>query len=193
LFSKKPKTDPLLSNEALIEGIYQDFKRLMFSIAGRYTDNPADREDIVHGAIERLIKRAADLRTMDRPALASYVSFTVRSSAVDLLRNRKRTEGRDIPLDDADPDILEASALPLDDQLISAERATEMRAVLARLSETDRLLLEGKYFYGCSDQELAQLTGCKPDSVRMKLTRARRRALALLSDQRKEGEDHDKS
>ena len=51
-----------------------------------------------------------------------------------------------------------------------------------RLSEEDRILLEGKYVWGQSDKELAEILHCKPSSIRMKLTRARRRALNNLSE-----------
>ena len=55
------------------------------------------------------------------------------------------------------------------------------------LSEEDRLLLEGKYILGYHDDELATMLGCRKDSVRMKLTRARRRAFQRML---KEGGDY---
>lgn len=42
------------------------------------------------------------------------------------------------------------------------------------------MVLEGRYFLGLTDEELAQLFGCKPGSVRVKLTRARRNALKIM-------------
>ena len=48
------------------------------------------------------------------------------------------------------------------------------------LSENDQLLLEGKYLLGYTDTELASLLKCKVGSIRMKLTRARRKALKLI-------------
>ena len=52
-----------------------------------------------------------------------------------------------------------------------------------RLTEEEQLLLEGKYILGYEDGELAGMLGCKKDSVRMKLTRARRRALRLMLEE----------
>lgn len=52
-----------------------------------------------------------------------------------------------------------------------------------RLPEDDRVLLEGKYILGYSDQELAEEIGCQANSIRVKLTRARRRALAIIQEQ----------
>jgi len=55
-----------------------------------------------------------------------------------------------------------------------------------QLSAKDRLLLEGKYFFDYSDNTLAKLLSCKKSSIRMKLTRARRRIVKLIE---KEGDD----
>lgn len=46
----------------------------------------------------------------------------------------------------------------------------------------ERVLLEGKYLLHRSDAELAEILGCQTDSVRMKLTRARRTALKMLRE-----------
>ena len=43
-------------------------------------------------------------------------------------------------------------------------------------------LLRGKYIEGKSAQELAEMLGCKPDSIRMKMLRARRRAFHILQE-----------
>ena len=51
------------------------------------------------------------------------------------------------------------------------------------MSAEDRALLEGKYILGDSDEMLARTLHCKPSSIRMKLTRARRRALKLLEQE----------
>ena len=61
-----------------------------------------------------------------------------------------------------------------------AERGKRLADALRRLAETDRILLEGKYLLEYSDETLAKQLGCRPASVRAKLTRARRRAFQLL-------------
>ena len=70
----------------------------------------------------------------------------------------------------------------MDEYLMARERSDRLRTIWPRLGEEDRLLLEGKYLRECSDRELAQLLGCRVDSIRMKLTRARRRALKRMTE-----------
>ena len=62
------------------------------------------------------------------------------------------------------------------------EPSLDERIMLAEQKE-DRLLLEGKYILGYTDAELADMLGCKKSSVRMKLTRARRRAFQLMTEE----------
>ena len=58
--------------------------------------------------------------------------------------------------------------------------------VWPRLDENTRWLLEARYILDYSDGELARELGVKPDSVRMALTRARRKARHLMESQHNE-------
>lgn len=49
-----------------------------------------------------------------------------------------------------------------------------------QLDDRSKLLLEGKYILGKSDEELAEELSKKPASVRMALTRARQCAISFL-------------
>ena len=68
----------------------------------------------------------------------------------------------------------------MDDLMILSEENAQLREIWPMLSEDQRFILEGKYILGYSDKELAEQLQCNPSSIRMKLTRARRNALALL-------------
>ena len=70
----------------------------------------------------------------------------------------------------------------LDDLLLHSDSAEQLWGLWAKLSVQDRILLEGKHILELTDEELASILKCKPASVRMKLTRARRRAAKLLSE-----------
>ena len=61
--------------------------------------------------------------------------------------------------------------------LIIDESRGEFHEAFNKLSSKDKDVLVGKYVLGLTDKELAEMNGCKPNSIRMVLTRARRRAL----------------
>ena len=71
--------------------------------------------------------------------------------------------------------------MTMDELLVVAERRAELARAWRELSERDRFLLEGKYFLQLSDSELGDALGCKAESIRMKLTRARRNVVKILA------------
>lgn len=171
-----------LCDQELIEKIYNDHKRLMYSTAKRYVAYKPDQEDIVQTAVEKLMKRASVLRTLKEGSLACYVVFAVKSVAIDFLREKAKQEEYIVDLWDSDAEQIDT----LDDMFITAERLAQMKNVWSLLLEEDQRLLIGKYITGLTDEELSIEFNCKPSSIRMKLTRARRRAFELLSG--KEGQ-----
>lgn len=170
-----------LDDQQYMEGLYHRFKRLMFATAGRYAADPADREDLVQSALVRLVNKLPTLRSLEEGAQASYIVFTVRSVAIDALRKTGR-QLRGVSLEGEEALQVPDEAPTMDEYLMARERSDRLRTIWPRLGEEDRLLLEGKYLRECSDRELAQLLGCRVDSIRMKLTRARRRALRWMTE-----------
>lgn len=170
------------SGQKAVEDIYNRYKRLMFATAGKYAGNPADREDIVQTVLERLVNIFSAPGKPERSISAGYIVCTVRSVSVDLLRKQEREAGRRVYVEDDELADLARTDGTLDDLLFFPGSAERLWAIWPRLPAEDRALLEGKYILGQTDRDLAGILNCKPDSVRMKLTRARRRALKLLSE-----------
>lgn len=158
-------------------GLYERYISYLFFVAGKFTDSQPDREDLVHDALLRLMKNVPVLRTLEPNALAGYLYLTVRSVWMDSRR-------REQPLTE---DILErlASRDPEEANLAKWDVA----ALKEKLPERDWFLLHAKYVTGCSDAEIGGILGCTPGSVRTLLTRARRRAKAILES--KEEKSHE--
>lgn len=171
------------TDQEFIEALYQDFHRLMFSTAQQYTSNVINQEDIVQSAIERLVKKISTIRPMKRGTLASYVTYTVRHTAIDYMRKQGHVSEHNVSLSTFDIDTYAGASPSLDEKAILAEQIGQLQDIWPKLPEEDQILLEGKYIWGHTDEELAAFLKCKPSSIRMKLTRARRRALILLSEQ----------
>jgi RNA polymerase sigma-70 factor (ECF subfamily) len=71
---------------------------------------------------------------------------------------------------------------PLESILISREQAELLAAALEKLPDDEKLLLIGKYILGEDDAALSKQLNCAAGSVRMKLTRARRRAMKIMKE-----------
>lgn len=167
-----------------IGGLYQRYKAFLFKKASLYTNNPHAKEDIVQSAVLRLMRNEDKLRTMDSAAVTAYLALTVRSAALNYLQSEYRDSLDALPLDERlEEDCLSINGniqLTLEEQMLLGHRDNEIRAVIGRLSERDRMALMGKYFLGLDSQTLAELLGVTPGTLRTVLCRARGRALEEL-------------
>ena len=168
---------------ALVADIYERHKGIMYKTALECIGDDSDKSVVVHDAIVRLAEHADTLRRLNDSALAVYVAATVRSVALN--RERRKALERRIIMDVDISEVDDIDSGPTyEERFIEAEahrdRLRYLREALSELSDTDRELLVGKYMSGESDEALARRFGVSPESVRMKLTRARRRAKAII-------------
>lgn len=157
--------------------LYLRYERVMLYTAFKYVQDKKTAEDILQTALERLIYKRNKLRKMEEPALNAYVVGTVRNVALNYL-SREKVEMGLFDRDSADektediPDPLPG----LDEHAISSERLEICRKGLESLPEAERRVLWAKYILELTDEEIAKEFGCKPSSIRMMLTRAKRLA-----------------
>ncbi len=173
IYANVPDTD----DREFMDWLYCEYERLMFATARKYLSTPEDVEDVVHTSLLRMMRKISDLRNFERCILTAYIVSTVRNTSINFLRDQRRQQDRTAALEDAIP----SDALPMDELVELAERREQLSKVWGEISEEDQILLEGKYIAGCTNAELADRLHCKSSSVRMKLTRARQRVLALLT------------
>lgn len=173
LFVESPEDAAFLSD------LYRDYYRLMYATAARYASRQQDKEDIVQDTLVRIVKYISAFRKLDRCTLPSAVVILTRNTAINFAKHQTVVEKHHA---DWDPDELppRRDVITVEDMVALSEYKDCLDKIWPRLSETDRFLLEGKYILGLSDAELAECVSCKPDSIRMKLTRARRKALAEM-------------
>lgn len=166
--------------------IYLKYERLMYKTAGKYASNRQDCEDIVQESIARLIQKIDYLRRIERCVLPSYLVSTVKNTSINYLKQRALLE----KYRDSFTGGPETQAFDVTDFAQLIHHKTQISEMWEQLSPEIRFLLEGKYILGYSDLELAEYLECRPNSIRMKLTRARRKALEILKQQ-EEGENNE--
>lgn len=161
--------------------VYQKYHRFMYYQAKKWISESPAQEDVVQDALVKLIPKAPLLRQLDDARLVSYIAHTVRNTAFKLLQRQARADRvlTDSGIDELGDKAAEGFSAP-EDLVIHEEQKEAFRQIWADLPERERLLLEGKYLFHQSDEELAEWLGCKPGSVRMALTRARRAVLNEL-------------
>mgnify|MGYP001031898794 FL=1 len=82
--------------------------------------------------------------------------------------------------DDLDSVPVGTSVDMIEDSLLQMTMRHTISDIWTKLSTQDKILLESKYILGYNDNEIGEMLGCKASSVRMYLTRARRKAMELI-------------
>lgn len=171
-----------------MEDIYRKHERLMYYIAGQYSGVTVQREDIVQTAMLSLLRNETTLQRLPPYAQVNYIVAAVRNTAINTIRRDQKEAARCIPLDDFTEDFPQTHIPGTEVKYLEKERKEELLAVFHEMREVDQQLLFGRYLMDLSDTELAQMLGCNPSSIRMKLTRARR---AFVEKLREGGKNHE--
>lgn len=162
-----------------IAELYEKHRALMYKFAIGRNHGKDEADDIVSEALQRLFRHASKLMTMAELQRLDYIVLTVKSVAEDHYRRRQVIERRSQQV--REEDLIDPG---LEDFFIEREsrdiRSRILYETLAEVSEADRVLLVGKYMQNLSDEVLARQLGVKPSSIRMKLTRARKRARSIM-------------
>ena len=134
------------------------------------------------------MRNEATLRTLSEPARLSYIAAAVRNTAINARKRTQRETAQCVSMEDLPEELPQTQMLGAEIKYLEKERREALLAKFRELPEPERQLLFGRYMMDLTDAELAAMLGCKPASVRMKLTRARR---ALLEKLREGGLDND--
>ena len=170
------------SDRIFIESLYYQYNRLMYHEIFKITKDIDAIEDILQTTLVKLIDKIQKLRALDRNRLVNYIITSSKNSALNYLRDKNRhsklsfDECIDHPDSEYDRYITE-------DHIIQFEEWALLRHAWPNLDERSRCLLEGRYLLDKTNEELAQELHVKPDSIRMALTRARKAAFQLLSEE----------
>lgn len=170
-----------VDDRAFMQKVYQQNERLMYAIALKYASNTQDCEDIVHDTVEKLCKNIAKIKELPNSALRAYVVYAVRNTAINF-RKHQSTINRHIQQlsgDDSNSEYDQPESIieRIEDL---QEKRTRLAKVWTQLTDAEQELLYRKYVLDQTTEELAGIFQCSRDSIRMRLSRARRKSLRLM-------------
>lgn len=163
--------------------LYRDYRPLMYRMAYSYVQNPSTAEDLVHDALVKLIEKENTITKFRRCTLTSYIVYTIRNLSKNYLRRQSLEQQYFVDVDINSNEFLVVDNAPLPEEvMLMSERRAEFIEIWDSLPDDTKILLESKYILGLSDEELATEFDCSPNSIRMKLTRARRQVIKLVKE-----------
>lgn len=163
-----------------MEELYRKYERLMYATVRRYISDSMEQEEIVQESLKKLIEKRRVLCNLDCAAQAGYIVVAIRNTSFSYLRKRNRERSKIISLETLNEEGMRHIILAEEEQLFYEEEIEKLKEGLKHLGPEDRALLEGKYLLKYGDKELVRDFGCQPNSIRMKLTRARRKLMVIM-------------
>ncbi len=162
-------------DRAFFTELYQEHRRMLYLVARRYVLSEQDIMDVVQDSLVCLMEKIAKLRQMEPDGRTGYMVATVRNTAFNRAKREAYRRDKTAPLDPSLPEPCDR----VEDLIALMDDRARLLDVWSRMTEEDRFLFEAKFVRELSNREIAQVLDCKPDSIRMKLTRARKRLLSL--------------
>ena len=157
------------------EILYDATCRRMYSLALRITGSHELTEEVV-GDLYLQVWRQAVRYDSRRGAPLAWLTVLCRSRALDALRHRRATAGREsVALDQVPEETVKEQP---EDILEVVQQQSAVHAALAKLEVQQRQLLALAYFRGYSHSELAVQTGLPLGTVKTQV----RRSMALLKE-----------
>ena len=142
----------------------------LLTLAGRLLGDPDEAEDTVQETFLKLWhmrEQLAEVRNI--PGLAVRIT---QNSCLNRIKVRQRIwdKGTDPPADTADPHR----------RLEARDSLDRTMRIIDTLPDLQQAILRMKHLDGLEVEEIAALTGGTPESVRMNLSRARRRVKEIF-------------
>ena len=163
----------------LMTDFYEMHNSAMYREARKHLDSPEDVEDIVLEAFAKIIDKMEIFRALKPLQRIRYALVTVRNLSYILLKRNNHFTF--IPYDSLEFEIVANDDTNPEKCVEKKSISLAIREIWATLQPDDKILLEQKYVLHWTDSEIAGPLNIQPQSVRMKLTRAKRNLLNQLS------------
>ena len=164
-------------DDAGIERALALLQNTVFSFSMRVCGHREDAEDTMQ---EVLLKSVSHLPRFDSPkALVVWLYKVAKNRCLMSRRKSKFAPARELSLDELMPDRNELEQVSADGRInpesfaIRSEQASRLREVVQKLPPQYRIVLVLRDMEGLTDDEVAEVTGIRPGTVRVRLHRAR--------------------
>ena len=188
------------SDRFFVEKLYRQYRKNIYAAAFKILNHREDAEDCVHDVIQTVIRHVDTFRETSPEGLPKLLAVCTRNAAINIYRKNKRKQDNEskLPFDsEHEEELLRESRLLYQGRnpdVITAR--TEIKQRLAQLiSELDdiyRDVLVLQIQYKMSNREIADILQISPNTVSVRLHRAKRKLLeesgAELDEIRKNGQ-----
>ena len=145
--------------------IFLPHHQKLYRIAYRLTQNVAESEDLVQETFIKLWSKRNELGNIDNAEAFSVI--TLRNTCMDFLRKTKIELAVPYNTEVAESELLSH-------QIEVQDEANQVKKLIKKLPEQQRVVMMMKHFDNFSDDEIEQATGITSGNIRVILSRARK-------------------
>jgi len=170
------------SDRTFMLDLYKKYYNLVRKTIFNLTHDNQDIEDLINDVFVKLIDKISIIRSLECCKTTTYVVYTSRSVAINYIKH-KQVEKKHMYISDK-TDFIEDLYDDSEHKLIQKEEIELLIEAVLRLPQNQKDLLYFKYMLEMNDNEISEILGIAPDSVRQYLTRARRNVKKLIEKER---------
>ena len=156
-----------------MQALFARYHVRVYRFALRLAGNMAVAEDVTSEVFLSVWQQAG--RFEGRSAVSTWLLAIARFRALSALRR-----GRDKPLNEETAEAIEDPADDPEIALVKQDKSAILRKCLTRLSAEHREMIDLVYYHDKSIQEVAQIVGIPPNTVKTRTFYARKRLSELL-------------
>ena len=162
-------------NAEEFKSIYYPFHPKLYRIAFALLNNADDAEDILQDTYYKLWSRRAELTNIFQPE--AFCVRLLKNLCLDFLRKpRNRSDNEPAEL------MQITTETTPEDELESKEKIEQIEALIERLPEKQRIVIQMRGNGDCSFEEIEAATGESAENVRVLLSRARKTLKNMLTN-----------
>lgn len=155
--------------------LYDKYSRFVYKEAWKYCTNIQDAEDLTQEIWEKMSTKYETLCHYSHEQLCAYLAVSVKNQAISAARKRKD----EYSLEFAEKIVYNEMDI-LDEHLDREYKKKSFYKYWRLVPQPAKELLERKYLLHETDSEIATAMNISVDSVRMALSRARKKAFSVL-------------
>lgn len=164
-----------------LEELYVKYHRYMYFIALDILSDPHTAQDAVQTAILKVVKYLDRIKDIDCNKTKHLIVTIVRSTSIDLYRQKKKETNLHSDLVD---EITDFKSSNIEDLVIKANEANEILRKLVKINPDYAEILTLKFYHDFNDKEIAQLLNISHENARVRLLRAKAALKKIIGSER---------
>ncbi len=164
------------------EKIWNEYGRLLLSVARGFFGDTPDAEDAAEDAVERILQNLDRFDEVPSPRARSLCAIITKNICLDILRRRKKLPEEPLDEEDSPPDA--ALSVPSAEQAwFSAKTVESARRCVAELPDGYADILRLSVSMDMKPREIAKVLGISDGAARVRLFRAREALIKLMKEE----------